>query len=315
MKISNETKVGVLTIIALAVLFLGYSFLRGNDLFSNDNKYYTVYDNVDGLTVSKPVMVNGFQIGRVSRMELLENGKIRVEFKISSEYPVPSNTIARIISADLLGSKAIVFNLGNSPTLAKDGGVLQSDVQANLLEKVEPLQKKIENLVVKLDSVLTGVNSALNDDFQRDFKSSLRSISASLNNLETITNDVESLMGTEKMRLAKIMQNLESITDNFKNNNATINRVLANLDNLSDDLAKMEIKSTVDNANQAMADVKSITDKINKGEGSLGMLVNDEQLYNNLNNASAELDGLIRDLKTNPGKYLKLSIFGKKDTN
>lgn len=315
MKISNETKVGVLTIIALAVLFLGYSFLRGNDLFSNDNKYYTVYDNVDGLTVSKPVMVNGFQIGRVSRMELLENGKIRVEFKISSEYPVPSNTIARIISADLLGSKAIVFNLGNSPTLAKDGGVLQSDVQANLLEKVEPLQKKIENLVVKLDSVLTGVNSALNDDFQRDFKSSLRSISASLNNLETITSDVESLMGTEKMRLAKIMQNLESITDNFKNNNATINRVLANLDNLSDDLAKMEIKSTVDNANQAMADVKSITDKINKGEGSLGMLVNDEQLYNNLNNASAELDGLIRDLKTNPGKYLKLSIFGKKDTN
>lgn len=315
MKISNETKVGVLTIIALAVLFLGYSFLRGNDLFSNDNKYYTVYDNVDGLTVSKPVMVNGFQIGRVSRMELLENGKIRVEFKISSEYPVPSNTIARIISADLLGSKAIVFNLGNSPTLAKDGGVLQSDVQANLLEKVEPLQKKIENLVVKLDSVLTGVNSALNDDFQRDFKSSLRSISASLNNLETITNDVESLMGTEKMRLAKIMQNLESITDNFKNNNATINRVLANLDNLSDDLAKMEIKSTVDNANQAMADVKSITDKINKGEGSLGMLVNDEQLYNNLNNASAELDGLVRDLKTNPGKYLKLSIFGKKDTN
>lgn len=314
MKIKNETKVGVLTVIALAILFLGYSFLRGNDLFSSDNKFYTVYDNVDGLTESKPVMVNGFQIGRVSKMELLENGKIRVEFRISSSYPVPSNTIARIVSADLLGSKAIVFDLGNSPTLAKDGGVLQSDVQANLLEKVEPLQNKIENLVIKLDSVLSGVNSALNDEFQRDFKSSLRSISASLNNIENITNDVESLMGTEKMRLANIMQNLESITDNFKNNNVTINRILGNLDNLSDDLAAMEIKSTVDNANQAMADVQAVTDKINRGEGSLGLLVNDDQLYNNLNSASAELDELIRDLKTNPGKYLKLSIFGKKDT-
>ena len=314
MKISNETKVGALTIIAIAILFIGYSFLRGNDVFSSDNSFYTVYDNVDGLTVSKPVMVNGYQIGRVSKMDLLETGKIQVEFKINSDYPIPSNTIARIVSADLLGSKAIVFDLGNSKTMAKDGGILQSDVQANLLEKVEPLQLKIENLVVKLDSVLSGVNTALNDEFQRDFKSSLRSISISLNNMERITNDVEGLMGSEKLRLAKIMQNLESITNNFKNNNQKINSILANFDNLSNDLAQMEIKSTVDNANQAMKDVQAITDKINKGEGSIGLLVHDDKLYNNLNSASAELDELIRDLKTNPGKYLKLSIFGKKDT-
>ena len=314
MKISNETKVGALTIIAIAILFIGYSFLRGNDVFSSDNSFYTVYDNVDGLTVSKPVMVNGYQIGRVSKMDLLETGKIQVEFKINSDYPIPSNTIARIVSADLLGSKAIVFDLGNSKTMAKDGGILQSDVQANLLEKVEPLQLKIENLVVKLDSVLSGVNTALNDEFQRDFKSSLRSISISLNNMERITNDVEGLMGSEKLRLAKIMQNLESITNNFKNNNQKINSILANFDNLSNELAQMEIKSTVDNANQAMKDVQAITDKINKGEGSIGLLVHDDKLYNNLNSASAELDELIRDLKTNPGKYLKLSIFGKKDT-
>ncbi len=314
MKISNETKVGALTIIALAIMFIGYSFLRGNDVFSSSNTFYTVYDNVDGLTVSKPVMVNGYQIGRVSKMDLLETGKIEVEFKIDSDHPIPSNTIARIVSADLLGSKAIVFDLGNSKTMAKNGGILQSDVQANLLEKVEPLQLKIENLVVKLDSVLTGVNTALNDEFQRDFKSSLRSISISLSNIESITNDAENLMGSERVRLAKIMQNLESITDNFKNNNRQINSILANFDHLSKDLSQMEIKSTVDNANRAMQDVQVITDKISRGEGSLGLLVNDDQLYNNLSNASAQLDALILDLKTNPGKYLKLSIFGKKDT-
>ncbi|MBE8723235.1 MlaD family protein [Sphingobacterium pedocola] len=314
MKISNETKVGALTAIAIAILFIGYSFLKGNDVFSSENTYYTDYDNVDGLTVSKPVMVNGYQIGRVSKMDLVKNGKIRTEFKINDNYDIPSNTVARIVSADLLGSKAIVFDLGNSKTFAKSGDPLLSDVQANLMEKVEPLQKKIENLVVKLDSVLSAVNTALDDEFQRDFKSSLSSISISLNNMEKITNEVEGLMGSERIRLAKIMQNLESITGNFKNNNRKINSILSNLDNFSDDLAKTEIKATIDNANKAMKDVQAITDKINNGEGSIGLLVNDDQLYNNLNNASENLDQLVEDVKNNPGKYLKISIFGKKDT-
>src|SRR5690606_41629690 len=110
---------------------MGYSFLRGNDVFSRSNSYYTVYDNVDGLTVTKPVMVNGYQIWSVSKMDLLENGKIQVEFKIDSDHPIHSNTIARIVSAALLGSTAIVFDLANSKTLAQHGRILQSDKQAN----------------------------------------------------------------------------------------------------------------------------------------------------------------------------------------
>jgi len=314
LKISNETKVGVITVVSLALLFIGYNFLKGNDVFSRENEFYTDYDNVDGLTVSKPVVVNGYQIGRVSELQLLPNGKIRTHFKIKNEYDIPSNTVARIVSADLLGSKAIVFELGNSKTMAKSGDPLLSDVQANLLEKVEPLQKKIENLVVKLDSVLSGVNTALNEEFQRDFKTSLRSISVSLTNMENITKDVEGLMGSEKVRLAKIMQNLESITNNFKQNNEKINTILANLDHLSEDLSKSEIKATIDNANQAMKDVQAITSKINNGEGSIGLLLHDDKLYENLNSASQELDNLVKDVKERPGRYLRLSVFGKKDT-
>jgi len=314
LKISNETKVGALTSIAIVILFIGYSFLKGNNVFSSENTFYTEYDNVDGLAVSKPVLVSGFQIGRVSKLTLQPNGKIRTEFKINNDYDIPSNTVARIVSADLLGSKAIVFELGNSTTMARSGDPLLSDVQANLMEKVEPLQKKIENLVEKLDSVLSGVNSVLDDGFQRDFKSSVHSISVSLKNLEKITSDVDGLMGSEKNRLANIMANLESITNNFKNNNAKINNILGNLDSLSSDLSKTEIKATIDNANQAMRDVQAITNKINSGEGSIGLLIHDEKLYNNLNNASKSLDELVQDLKTNPGKYLKISIFGKKDT-
>lgn len=314
MKISNETKVGIITVVALALLFIGYNFLKGNDVFSRENEFYTDYDNVDGLTVSKPVMVNGYQIGRVSNMTLLDNGKIRTHFKIKSNYDIPSNTVARIVSADLLGSKAIVFQLGNEKTMARNGDPLLSDVQANLLEKVEPLQLKVENLVVKLDSVLSAVNTALDDEFQRDFKSSLRSISVSLRNMETITSDVEGLMGSERVRFAKIMQNLESITNNFQRNNGKINSILTNLDSLSDDLAKMEIKETIDNASAVMKNVEVITTKINNGEGSIGLLLNDDNLYNNLSNASESLDNLIKDVEERPGKYIRLSIFGKKDT-
>lgn len=314
MKISNETKVGALTAIAIVLLFLGYSFLKGNDIFTSENMFYTDYDEVGGLTASKPVTVNGYQIGRVSKMTLLDNGKIRTEFRIKKQYDIPSNTVARIVSEGLMGGKAIVFDLGNSKVLAQSGAPLNSDVQANLMEKVEPLQKKVENLVVKLDSVLSTVNTALNDEFQRDFRSSLRSISISLNNVEKITGDVEDLMGSERVRLSKIMQNLESITNNFNRNGKQINSILANMETLSNDVRDLQIKETVDNANQAMLDVKAITDKINKGEGSIGLLVNDDQLYNNLNSATAEFDALVKDLKTNPGKYVKLSIFGKKDT-
>lgn len=314
MKISNETKVGALTSVAIAILFIGYSFLKGNNVFSSENTFYTEYNNVDGLTISKPVLVSGFQIGRVSKLTLLPNGKIKTEFKINDDYEIPSNTVAQIVSADLLGSKAIVFELGNSTTMARNGDPLLSDVQANLMEKVEPLQKKIENLVVKLDSVLSGVNSVLDANFQRDFKSSVQSISISLKNLEKITGDVDGLMGSERNRLSNIMANLESITNNFKNNDEKINNILTNLDNLSDDLSKTEIKATVDNANQAMKDFADITTKINNGEGSLGLLINNENLYNNLNNASQNLDQLVEDLKNNPAKYLKISIFGKKDT-
>lgn len=314
MKISNETKVGALTSIAIAILFIGYSFLKGNNVFSSENTFYTEYDNVDGLAVSKPVLVSGFQIGRVSALKLQPNGKIRTEFKINDDYEIPSNSVARIVSADLLGSKAIVFELGNSTTMARDGDPLLSDVQANLMEKVEPLQQKIENLVVKLDSVLSGVNSVMDAEFQRDFKSSVRSIAASLKNLEKITGDVDGLVGSERNRLSNILANMESITTNFKNNNDKINSILSNLDTLSNDLARTEIQQTVDNANQAMKNVQEITDKINNGNGSLSQLIHDEELYQNLNNASASLDQLIKDLSENPGKYLKISIFGKKDT-
>ena len=176
MKVSNETKIGALTAVTITILILGYSFLRGNDVFSGSNRFYAVYASVEGLTVSKPVLVNGFQIGRISKMKLRPDGRAVLEFKVDEQYKVPSNTLARLVSTDLLGGKAIVFELGNSNTYAEDKDTLRANVQGSLAESIQPIQKKAENLIAKLDSSLAAINKILNPNFQKNVDRSLENI-------------------------------------------------------------------------------------------------------------------------------------------
>jgi len=312
MKISNETKVGILATVAIAVLIIGYSFLKGNDVFTSENTYYATYDRVDGLSVSKPVMVNGYQIGRVSKMKLQPNGEILTEFKIKQDYAIPANSIARIASTDLLGGKAIVFELGDSDLYAADGDTLKANIQRNILEQVEPVQKKAEAVVAVLDSVLTSINNTINTDFQRNFNRSIASIANTLNTLEHTTTQVDAIVGTQRTKLSNILSNVEAISANFKNNGEKINNVLSNLENVTDQVAKANFKQTIDSANAAVADLQSIVNNINEGKGSVGLLLNDEELYDNLNNASKNLDNLMIDLKQHPGRYVHFSIFGRK---
>lgn len=312
MKIKNETKVGILAVVAIALLIIGYSFLKGNDVFTRENTFYAMYTRVDGLTASKPILVNGFQIGRVSSMELQPDGRIRTEFKVTRNYAIPSNTIARISSTDLLGGKAIVFELGDSPTYAEPGDELQAGVQPNIMEQVEPIQKRAEDIAAVLDSVLSSINNTINAEFQRDFQRSINSIANSLQSIERITNQVDGLVGRERTRIGDIMANIESITENFRANNEQITHIMVNLNQITDQVAKADFSQTVTSANNAMADFQAIADRINQGEGSLGMLLNDEQLYDNLNNASKNLDDLIIDLKERPGRYVHFSVFGRR---
>lgn len=314
MKISNETKVGALTAISITLLILGYSFLKGNDLFSSDNKFYARYDKVDGLTVSKPVMINGFQIGRVSKMQLQPDGSTQVEFKIKPQYDIPKNTVASLESTDLLGGKAIIFVLGDDKTIAEDGATLQSTMEKGLSEKIAPLQRKAEQLMTKFDTVLLNVNTIMNKDFQHNVDRSFKSIANSLETLEGTTKKVDNLVGTQSTRISAIMANAESISANLKNNNETLTHIMTNFDNVSSNLAKADIQQTLENANKAVAELQTAVNKVNSGQGSLGQLLNDEKLYNNLESASKNLDNLFIDLKAHPKRYVSFSVFGgKKD--
>ncbi|HKG06738.1 MAG TPA: MlaD family protein [Pedobacter sp.] len=310
MKIANETKVGILAAFSIALLIIGYNFLKGNAIFSTETVLYARYSHVDGLAVSKPVLINGFQIGRVDKLQLQPDGSILATLKIKGKYEIPKSSIAKLESTDLLGSKAIVMALGTGEDYAQDGDTLNANVQKGLLETVQPVQKKAEMIIGKMDSILTSVNSILNPNFQKNVDKSFNSISATLASLESTSKKVDNLVGSEGSRISAILANVEAISNNLKQNNQKISAILNNVHSITDQVAATNFKQTIDNANKAVSDLQSIVGKINNGQGSLGMLVNDAKLYENLNNASKNLDNLMIDLKANPKRYVHFSVFG-----
>lgn len=316
MKIKNETKVGVLAAVAIALLIIGYNFLKGNSIFTNETILYAKYTHVDGLTVSKPVLINGYQIGRVAALELQPDATIKATLKINGKYEIPKNTIARLEGTDLLGSKAIILTLGNDKTFAEDGDFLETNVEKGLMETFQPVQKKAEMIITKMDSVLSSVNTILNPNLQKNIDRSFTSIAGTLGSLESTSKKVDALVGSESSKLSSILSNVEAITANFKNNGAKIDAVMKNLNTVTDKIAAVNFEETVTNANKAMADLQTMLSDVKNGKGTLGALLNDRQMYDNLNNASKNLDALMIDLKANPKRYVHFSVFGggnKKD--
>jgi len=309
LKLSNETKIGALTAITITILILGYSYLRGNDVFSGSNKFYAVYHSVDGLTVSKPVLVNGFQIGRVSKMQLRPDGHTVVEFKIDDQYNVPVNTLARLVSTDLLGGKAIVFELGNSNEYAENKDTLRADVQGSLAESLQPIQTKAENLMTKLDSSLAAINRILNPNFQHNVDRSFNSIANSLQTLEGTTKKIDYIVASQTGHINGILTNAEAVSANLKTSTAGLTDVTSNFKRFSTDLANSDVKQTLANANKAIADLQQTISKINTNKGTLGLLMNDDSLYRHLEYASKNLDALFIDIKKNPKRYVHFSVF------
>ncbi len=316
MKIKNETKVGILAAFSIALLIIGYNFLKGNSIFSNETILYARYSQVDGLAVSKPVLINGYQIGRVAALELQPDATIKATLKINGKYEIPKNTIARLEGTDLLGSKAIVLTLGNEKNFAEDGDYLQTNVEKGLMETFQPVQKKAEAIIAKMDSILSSVNTILNPNLQKNIDRSFTSIAGTLSSLEATSKKVDALVGSESSKLSAILSNVEAITANFKNNGTKIDAVMNNLNTVTDKVAALNFEQTVNNANKAMTDLQAIIADVKSGKGTLGALINDRQMYDNLNNSAKNLDALMIDLKANPKRYVHFSVFGggnKKD--
>ncbi|NVO01600.1 MAG: MCE family protein [Bacteroidetes bacterium] len=317
MKIKREVKIGIIVTVALALLFWGFNFLRGKNVFTSQREFYAIYEQIDGLTEANPVLVNGFKVGQVDKMYFLSptNGKIVVRIAMYNEINIPKNTIAKIVSSDLLGSKAIELKLGNSTSFANSGDTLLSGIQGSLQDEVSkqilPFKKKAESLLLSMDSVMAVIQYVFNKETRDNLAKSFENIKFTLDNLKHFTYNIDTLVSTQKNRLAAIIGNVESLTRNLKDNNQKITTILNNFSAISDSLAKANISKTIKKADNALEQFSQITNKINNGTGSISLLLNNDSLYNNLKSASKELDELLLDVKLHPKRYVHFSLFGK----
>lgn len=320
MKIKKEVKVGILMLVALSLLAWGANFLKGTNILKENRHFFAIYEKVDGLGTSNPVMINGFKVGQVEKIEFLPDfsGDIIVKFSVTKkDFPIPFDTKAKIISSDLLGSKAIDLQLGKSATLLVSKDTLETDIEASLSESVNqqiaPLKKKAEDLISTVDSAILVVSAIFNKDARTNLDASLTSIRGTLETFEKTMLQVDDLIRAERKHLDGIFKNVESISANFAKNNDKLTSAIANMEAITDSLAGSNLKQTVNNASIAMQQVSDIMQRINNGEGSLGALINNDTLYTNLEKASYDLDQLILDLRLNPERYVHFSIFGRKD--
>jgi phospholipid/cholesterol/gamma-HCH transport system substrate-binding protein len=321
-KISKEVKVGILVTVALAFFIYGFNFLKGKNLFSNERKFYAIYTNIDGLVEANPVLINGFRVGQVREIEFQpgNTGRIVVTMVVDNDdIKIPRSTVARIMSSDLLGSKAIELKMGAGNLYAQNGDTLHSDIEEGIKEAVDkriaPLQKKVEGLISSIDSVVIIVQAILNEDARGNLTASFEGVKRAILTLEKTSLRLDTLVASEKHKLSSIFSKIESISSNIAANNDKITNVINNFSNISDSLAKVNFKQTLDNANNAIANTTSIIEKINRGEGSMGMLINNDSLYRKLDKSAQDLDKLLIDLRVNPERYMHFSVFGRKDRN
>lgn len=319
MKLSKEVKVGIVTTVAIGCFLYGFNFLKGKNLFSTQRKFYAVYSDIDGLVEADPLLINGFKIGMVGDIELFPDttGRLIVTLIVKDDIQIPKTSIAKVVSSGLLSEKAVQLILGKNMIYAESGDTLLSAQEDNLKQAVNktiaPLQQKANSLISSIDSVMTVVQEVLNDKTRKNLTNSFESIRQALSSLETTSYRLDTMVVAEKAKISNILSKVNILASTLSNNSANLSNIINNFSNISDSLAKSNIASAINNADVALSQAASIFTKINKGEGTMGMLVNNDSLYRKLDSSAAELDKLLEDLRLNPERYVQLSVFGKKD--
>ncbi len=294
--------------------------MKGQSLFDSSRSFYAVYDHVDGLSVSRPVTINGFKIGYVDKIALHPNGsgKLIVSMSITDNFAIAKNSIAKIESEDILGGRVVSLQLGNSLDLAKSGDTLQAEIQLTIGEEVNrqvaPLKDKAEKMIGSIDTVLTLMSGFLDDQTQDNFAEAFSSIKRSFEKLEETITVVNQTVGKTQGDFESIMKNVASITENLKNNGEELDGIFSNLEAISDSLSKVQFSETFASLKNSLETTESVLKKINEGDGSMAQLINNPELYEQLEQSSLQLNKLLKDIRYNPNRYIHFSVFGSSKT-
>lgn len=312
-KSGREWKIGLVVVIAILLFVFGLNFLIGKKVFSSANEYYTYYDNVQGLQESAVVQVSGMNVGRVSNIELQPDKRVKVSFTTEDNLKIPKGSFAKLAAADLIsGTKVITLELSDSNTFYPDGAMIPpksfSGLLDNISQNVSPLLNTVQHAVVTLDTLISSVNGIINTETQKHLSNSLASLDKAMVQLAELSKN----LNAQSQNLAGVIQNANSITTNLAKNNENISQTLTNLNDFSGQLSKSNIDKALLSLQATSDNLKAITQKINSDQGSLGMMLDNKDLYNNLTQTLHSLDALLGDLKQHPAKYINVSVFGRK---
>lgn len=310
---SKFIRLGILVIISSFILIWGLSYLKGNDIFRRSNEYHVVYSSVDGLSQSNDVLLSGYKIGQVSNVRFLEDnsGRLLVSIIVDSSIKIPLNSTAQIISSDIMGTRAIRIVLSDLNQYHSDNDTLRGDIEADLKDQVSmqvlPLKNKAEELLGTLDSAITGLAFIFDEDAQRNFSESFDNINRTVSHIERTTADLQEMISLEKENIRSIISNLENITGTFSKNTPSLENSINNLSAFSDSLAQIRVSPLMNNINSATVQLNQVLEQMNSTDNTLGNLLNDDELYQSLDELSESLNLLMNDIRINPDRYLNLS--------
>jgi phospholipid/cholesterol/gamma-HCH transport system substrate-binding protein len=301
--LSREIKTAIFAISGFGLFFIGFNYLKSNDVFVQDNIFYAVYDNAEGLMAGTPVTIQGFQVGTIDQVSLLSgNIDIAVRFRVEKEYEFSKNSIAKIYEAGLLGGKSLAVDPKfDGADLAQSGDTLQSAIAPGLSElvndKLTPLQEKIESMITHADSVLIAFTAVLNTDAQFQLKSSIENLNASISNFRLISETIDNSL-SENGKLNQTFDNLADLS--------------ANLSVVSSSLKEANLDDTFEDLGSAVGNLSQILERLEVGEGSLGKIITKDDLHQSLEQTNTQIQLLVEDMRLNPKRYVHFSLFGKK---
>lgn len=317
MKITNETKVGLLAVVCIGLLIVGFNFLKGKGLFSHKKQIYAVYEDVQGLMKSNPVVINGLQVGRIENLDGGRDMKrIIVTVTLSKEVDIPDNSLA-VINPNLLSSPSLEIQLGSSSHYLKEGDTLLTTLGGGAFDQamkiINPVLYEVKNAVKSLDSVLTTITNVFDMNTKKNIKSMVENLNLATASFVVTSESLKKIMDTQNGALSKSLNNINAFTTNLNDHNQTLDSILENTRVFSGNLSSLDLKKTLDTLQIAINNFKESTDKINSREGSMGLLLNDKSLYRNLEATTNKINILLDDIRVHPKRYVNFSVFGKKD--
>lgn len=313
MKVSNEVKIGIVTVVTIVAAICVFGFLKGKNIFKNTAEYYVVYDNVGGLAISSPVEVNGFQVGVVQSIRFLDatSGKLLVVLSVDNNFQLPINTVAEVKPVSIIAGMKVQLKYGEGPGFYSSKDTLQGTLNASIIttleEDIDPILDNFTSVVARLDSVVGAVSTLLSPTFIKD-------VNHIGSNLEATTASLNNLIADKENEIDGIIENLGSFVNMLAENTEELNSTFTNLASISDSIAVSDLTTTINNLKTTLEGTITLLGNLNSGEGSAGQLLTDETLYNSLNETVTSLNLLLEDLNNNPRRYVHFSLFGKKDS-